>query len=75
MAMKDPSREHRGAAQPRQTGAEKRPRQVTVQPLEPKQDKGDPRVPPNQENETPRRGGEGQDERSGKNRDGMPRST
>jgi hypothetical protein len=52
--------------------AAKKPRQVTVQPQEPKPEKGNPRVPPNQEDETPRRGLEDQqDERTGQNRDGL----
>lgn len=50
------------------------PRQVTVQPQEPKPEKGDPRVPPSQEDKTPRRGLENQqDERTGQNRDGLRR--
>lgn len=71
--MKQSAKNERGRPdQTSQRGAGRRPRQVTVQPLEPKQDKGDPRIPPSRENEAPRPGGEGQDERSGKNRDGMP---
>lgn len=54
--------------------AKKKPRQVTVQPQEPKPEKGDPRVPASQEDETPRRGLENQtDERTGQNRDGLHR--
>jgi hypothetical protein len=52
--------------------AKKKPRQVTVQPQEPKPEKGNPRVPPSREDETPRRNLENQqDERTGQNRDGL----
>lgn len=55
--------------------AQKKPRQVTVQPQEPKPEKGNPRVPPGQEDAAPRRGLEHQqDGRTGNDRDGLRQS-
>jgi hypothetical protein len=54
--------------------AKKNPRQVRVQPQEPKPEKGAPQVPAPEEDEQPRRGfGEGNDQRSNKDRDGLGR--
>lgn len=50
----------------------KNPRQVTVQPQEPKTDKGNPRVPASREDEHPRRDrGTARDERTAEDRDGL----